>query len=257
MNFWSIALPGAGVAAGVAAWGAVHPTSELFGPTVHHTRRRTEIALTFDYGPNPAITPRLLELLVCIGARHIFFGRTVCARVSRAGLRDCRARPRDRQSYRNACESGGAVGFANGGRDCALRREHCGGAGERWEGGSAYVDEAPLRLSRAADGERGAACRIAGRGDVVADVLRVAAESASELIERLARVEVHSRVRGRRAGRESAGAGVNRGGDVILLHDGDFRAPGADQRHALAASRIGCRDGGMRDWVCYNGPRWG
>ena len=68
-------------------------------------------------------------------------------------------------------------------------------------------------------------------------------KSTSELIARLARVEVHSRVRRTRARSAAAGAGGNRGGDVILLHDGDFRALGADQRHVLAA---------LEHWL----PRW-
>ena len=64
---------GAAAAAGMAAWGAVVPSSELFGPTVRHTASSRKIALTFDDGPNPAVTPRLLELFERHSVRATFF----------------------------------------------------------------------------------------------------------------------------------------------------------------------------------------
>ena len=64
---------GAAAAAGIAAWGAVAPSSELFGPTVRHTASPREIALTFDDGPNPAATPLLLELFDRYSVRATFF----------------------------------------------------------------------------------------------------------------------------------------------------------------------------------------
>ncbi|MGB6198637.1 MAG: polysaccharide deacetylase family protein, partial [Candidatus Acidiferrales bacterium] len=64
MNTLDIALASVPIAAaGVAAWGAVYPGSQLFGPTLHHTTTSDSIALTFDDGPNPAVTPALLDLL--------------------------------------------------------------------------------------------------------------------------------------------------------------------------------------------------
>ena len=64
---------GAAAAAGIAAWGAVAPSSELFGPTVRHTASPRKIALTFDDGPNPAVTPQLLELFDRYSVRATFF----------------------------------------------------------------------------------------------------------------------------------------------------------------------------------------
>ena len=60
MNGWSILVPGI-AAAGFSAWGAFHPRSQLFGSTVLNLG--TACALTFDDGPNPRVTPRLLSLL--------------------------------------------------------------------------------------------------------------------------------------------------------------------------------------------------
>jgi peptidoglycan/xylan/chitin deacetylase (PgdA/CDA1 family) len=60
-------------AAGIAAWGAVVPSSDLFGPTLRHTESSRKIALTFDDGPNPAVTPLLLELFERYSVRGTFF----------------------------------------------------------------------------------------------------------------------------------------------------------------------------------------
>lgn len=75
MNPWLIAAPTtlAAAAAGIAAYGAVYPRSQLFGATVSRTNSPRKLALTFDDGPNPAITPKLLDLLDRFNARATFF----------------------------------------------------------------------------------------------------------------------------------------------------------------------------------------
>ncbi len=74
VNPWLIAIPAAtAVGAGFAAWGAAYPQSQLFGPTIRRTPNARQFALTFDDGPNPAITPRLLELLDRYHVRGTFF----------------------------------------------------------------------------------------------------------------------------------------------------------------------------------------
>ena len=53
------------------------PRGTLLGPTLvrlpHGARSRREIALTFDDGPDPATTPRVLDILDARGARSTFF----------------------------------------------------------------------------------------------------------------------------------------------------------------------------------------
>ncbi len=68
-------------AAGVFSWAAVASSSQIFGPTIRHTGDTSTIALTFDDGPNPAITPSLLDLLDRHQALATFFvmGRSVRA----------------------------------------------------------------------------------------------------------------------------------------------------------------------------------
>ena len=74
MNPFLISVPAAVLATGgVAAYGAVHPRSQLFGPMICRTNSPRKLALTFDDGPNPAITPKLLDLLDRYQARATFF----------------------------------------------------------------------------------------------------------------------------------------------------------------------------------------
>src|SRR5580692_10349013 len=68
-----VASGGAAAVAGTAAWGAVAPSSQLFGPTVRRTASARQIALTFDDGPNPAATPQLLDLFDRFQVRATFF----------------------------------------------------------------------------------------------------------------------------------------------------------------------------------------
>lgn len=67
--------------AALAAYGAVYPRAQLFGPTIYHTASPRKLAITFDDGPNPSITPRLLDLLDRHNARATFF---VIGRYARA-----------------------------------------------------------------------------------------------------------------------------------------------------------------------------
>jgi len=59
--------------AGTLAWAALSAGSQLFGRTLIAPRGADEFALTYDDGPNPAATPRLLEVLERLGVRATFF----------------------------------------------------------------------------------------------------------------------------------------------------------------------------------------
>jgi len=58
---------------GALAYGATHPRAQLFGKTICRTNSARKLVLTFDDGPNPAITPKLLDLLDRYNARATFF----------------------------------------------------------------------------------------------------------------------------------------------------------------------------------------
>jgi len=73
MNSLFIAAPTALATIGAITYGAIHPRSQLFGRTICRTNSRRKLAITFDDGPNPAITPRLLDLLSHYNAKATFF----------------------------------------------------------------------------------------------------------------------------------------------------------------------------------------
>jgi len=74
MDPWLVAVPSfAAGLAGLTAYGAVHPRSQLFCHTLFQTDQAKKLALTFDDGPNPAITPKLLDLLDRHHAKATFF----------------------------------------------------------------------------------------------------------------------------------------------------------------------------------------
>lgn len=62
-----------GLAMGCCAYAAMSPGSQVFGRTLTAPPRPDELALTFDDGPNPAWTPRLLDLLAAHDVHATFF----------------------------------------------------------------------------------------------------------------------------------------------------------------------------------------
>jgi peptidoglycan-N-acetylglucosamine deacetylase len=62
-----------GLAAGGFQYASLWPTSQIFGRTLVAPRLPGELALTFDDGPNPAWTPRLLDILAARNVRATFF----------------------------------------------------------------------------------------------------------------------------------------------------------------------------------------
>jgi peptidoglycan-N-acetylglucosamine deacetylase len=74
VNSWLLATPAVLAAgAGLAAYAARHPRSQLFGPVISATNSPSKLAITFDDGPNPSITPRFLDLLARHDAHATFF----------------------------------------------------------------------------------------------------------------------------------------------------------------------------------------
>jgi peptidoglycan/xylan/chitin deacetylase (PgdA/CDA1 family) len=62
-----------GIGLGSYAYASRWPTSQIFGRTLIAPRRPRELALTYDDGPNPAWTPRLLDLLAEHDIKATFF----------------------------------------------------------------------------------------------------------------------------------------------------------------------------------------
>ncbi len=66
-------LASAGLAAGGYAYAALWPASRIFGHALTMPDRAGELALTFDDGPNPAWTPKLLDALAEHKVHATFF----------------------------------------------------------------------------------------------------------------------------------------------------------------------------------------
>jgi peptidoglycan-N-acetylglucosamine deacetylase len=74
VNPWLIGAPvAAAAAAGGLAYAGFHPRSEFFGKHIHATNSAGNLAITFDDGPNPSITPKLLHLFDQYSVRATFF----------------------------------------------------------------------------------------------------------------------------------------------------------------------------------------
>lgn len=71
--WWVLALPGAALV-WLVADGMLRPSSNLFYPTVSHGARGTGcVALTFDDGPDPEVTPQVLDVLAQHRVHATFF----------------------------------------------------------------------------------------------------------------------------------------------------------------------------------------
>ena len=247
MNAGIFALSAAGACAGVAAWAAVSPTSELFGPTLHNTPDSSQIALSFDDGPNPACTPELLKLLERYGAPATFF---VVGRWARACPNLIREIADRGHNLGNHTETHANLTWRPSWR-IAEELEACQDSILRALGFER--DAAPI-LMRPPFGYRGpqlwSAIRRAGLRSVAMWSLTCydgKPQPAERLIERLGRVVIRN-PQAPAAGKErSAGGGTEKrksaGGEIIMLHDGDARELLADRRHVLAA---------LEYWL----PRW-
>jgi len=205
-------------AAGTLAWAAAAPSSQLFGPTIRHTGDPSTIALTFDDGPNPAVTPSLLKLLAHHSVRSTFF--LIGAHVEKA-----------RDLAKEIAVQGHTVGnhtqthpslifhsasYISGEiRRCDDAIEAATGKKPRWMR-PPFGFRSPL-LS-------GIVRQRDGAGVVMWSALAHdwKPQEPEPVIRRLRRV---------------------RGGDIVLLHDGDHRILEGDRRHTVAA---------LEYWL----PRW-
>lgn len=231
VNPWVIGVPGAlAVAGGVMAYGAAHSQSQLFGPTIRRTRSPRQLAITFDDGPNPAITPKLLDLLDRHGARATFFviGRFV---------RQCP------DLVRETVARGHAIGNHSDTHPNLfwLSRVQIRDELRRCQDAVAEVAGEPPRWMRPPFGFRspilhGVVRELGLRGVVMWSLLPGdwRAKPSEWLIRRMEPVATRAE---RRLQRPSGA------GDVLCLHDGDHRFLNGDRRVTVAA---------LEHWL----PRW-
>jgi len=227
MDPWLIAAPA--LAAGFAGWtayGAVHPRAQILGPTVCRSNRPEKLALTFDDGPNPALTPKLLDLLDRYDAKATFFVVGKYVRQSPALVKEIPARGHllgnHTDTHPNLFFSGPVET-----RDELLR---C----------SAAIQEATWqepRWFRPPFGYRspwlGQIVHRLGMTTVMWTLIPGdwCVKPAEWLIERMKPIAAHAQKK------LPPGSGYGGGliGDILCLHDGDYARPNADRTHTLAA----------------------
>lgn len=216
----SVAIAGGLVLGGaaVAAWGAVYPGAQVFGRTLRITGDGSTLALTFDDGPNPTVTPALLDLLDKHGARATFFLMGQHVRAFPELAREIAARG---HVIGNHTETHPNLIFMSAARlQDELNRCH-----EAIETVASYRP----RWVRPPFGFRGpglsGAVRRLGYSGVAMWSRLVRdwrPQAAKPVIQRLRRIG---------------------GGDIVLLHDGDHRFHEGDRHHTVAA---------LTYWL----PRW-
>jgi peptidoglycan/xylan/chitin deacetylase (PgdA/CDA1 family) len=228
MDPWLIGVPAAAALAGATtAFGALNPRSQLFGATICRTASSRQLAITFDDGPNPAFTPKLLDLLDRFQVQATFFviGRFV---------RECRGLTKEIAErghlLANHTEMHPNLFWLT---PDAVRDElqRCQDALRDATGGDArffrppYGFRNPWVVSTARD---------LGMQTVLWTLLPGdwRARSGEWLAERMQPIARHAEAA---SGRHT--------GDVLCLHDGAHRALGGDRSHTLRA---------LEYWL----PRW-
>ncbi len=233
MNPWVIAAPAATAAAAglTAAWGAVYPQSQLFGPTIRHTRKANQFALTFDDGPNPSITPRLLDLLDRRHVRATFFLIGKFVRACPELAREVAARG---HCIGNHTETHPNLFWLSRARlreelsNCQQAIGETLGQAPRWMRPPYGIRSAFLN---------GLVREMKLRGVVMWTLIPGdwREKPAEWLIQRMRPIAQHAEHMGR--------GGKNRGGDILVLHDGSHHALNGDRRRTLTA---------LEYWL----PRW-
>ena len=228
MNPWAIGLPVVGAAGvGLALWGAASPASQLFGPTLRRLPAGgapNRIALTFDDGPNPAITPKLLALLERYNARATFFVVGKFVRSCPEIIREIDARG---HLLANHTDTHPHLALHSGSQN-KIELQRCeDSVAEALAAGSGHAKL--MKWMRPPFGFRGPQLYGAMREVGINGVAMWSKlcydwkpQPGENIVRRLAKV----------------GAG-----DIVLMHDGDFQALNADRQHVLF---------GLEHWL----PRW-
>jgi peptidoglycan-N-acetylglucosamine deacetylase len=236
MNPWLIGAPiaAAGAVAGLTAYGAVYPRAQLFGRTICRTNSACKLALTFDDGPNPAITPKLLDLLDRYHAHATFFVVGKFVRDHPEIVQETAARGHVIGNHTDAHPNL----FWLSPDHIFIELRCCNYAIAAATGKPPHWFRPPwgFRNPWVVPTARGLGQQVIMWTLIPRDWK---AQSAEWLIPRLEPVAAHAR---RNANRSQAISAASTG-DILCLHDGSHRKLNADRTHTLAA---------LEHWL----PRW-
>jgi len=220
--------------AGMTAYGAVYPRAQLFGPTVCHTNRPEKLAITFDDGPNPAITPKLLELLFRHNAKTTFFVVGKYVRESPGLVKEIAQRGHVLGNHTDTHPNL----FFRGPQETSEELQRCHDAIHQ----ATWVEP---RWFRPPFGFRSPwLSEIVHRQNMRTAMWTLIpgdwrVKPPAWLIQRMKPIAEHARKK------DPPGTGYAGGitGDILCLHDGDYARPNADRTHTVAA---------LEYWL----PRW-
>jgi peptidoglycan-N-acetylglucosamine deacetylase len=197
-------------AGGIFAWAAMAPSAQLFGSTIRHTGDASTMALTFDDGPNPVVTPGLLDLLERRKAKATFFLVGKHARAFPALAKEIADRG---HTVGNHTDTHPNLIFLPP-RRIAEELDRC-------EEAITSAIGRPTRWMRPPYGFRGPQLASVVRRRCGAGVVMWSASAHDwkpQPPERVIKRLRHAR-----------------GGDIVLLHDADHRVPEGDRQHTVAA----------------------
>jgi peptidoglycan-N-acetylglucosamine deacetylase len=230
VNPWLIAAPGAiAAAAGLTTYGGVHPRAQLFGKTICRTNSPRKLALTFDDGPNPSITPKLLDLLEKYKAPATFFVIGRFARECSDLIKEISARGHVIGNHTETHPNlfwRGPLNIRVELRLCHNAITHALGAPPKW-----FRPPFGYRNPWLASAARELNLRVVMWTLLPGDWRAMSDEWLIRRIQPIA-----SRA-------ERAAGNHSRTGDILCLHDGDHRRQDGDRSHTLAA---------LEYWL----PRW-
>lgn len=235
MTPWLVAAPAVAAGfAGLTAYGAVHPRSQLFGHSIFQTSHRRQLAITFDDGPNPALTPKLLDLLDRHKAKASFFCVGKYVRNSPALAKEIAARG---HLLGNHTETHPNLFFC-GPEETRGELLRCTEAIQQATWLEPHWFRPPFGLRSPWLGEIVQRQRMTTvMWTLIPGDWRI--KPADWLIARMKPIAAHAQnltlkpIPGQAAPK----------GDVLCLHDGDYARPNADRNHTLAA---------LEFWL----PRW-
>jgi peptidoglycan/xylan/chitin deacetylase (PgdA/CDA1 family) len=231
MDPWLIGVP-IGIAAGLAgvtAYGAVDPRAQLFGHTTWHTDKPQKLAITFDDGPNPAITPKLLDLLDRHKAKATFFVVGKYVREAPSLAKEIAVRGHLVGNHTESHPNLFFCGPAETRSELLRCSEAIGNA--TWEEPKWFRPPFGFRSPWLGSIALQYRMRMVMWTLIPGDWL---VKPAEWLIRRMQPVAAHVQVE---KGRQPAE------GDILCLHDGDYARPNGDRTHTLAA---------LEYWL----PRW-
>lgn len=230
MNPWLISAPaGIAAAAGLTAYGAINSRAQLFGRTIYRSNSPRKLAITFDDGPNPSFTPKLLDFLDQYKARASFFviGRYVrespglVGEISRRGhVVGNHTETHPNLFWRNSSDIRVEL------RLCHNAIKNAVGIAPKW-----FRPPFGLRNPWVALAARELNLRVAMWTLMPGDWK---APSTEWLIQQMQPVATHAR----RSAQKTSGTG-----DILCLHDGNHRQQDGDRSQTLAA---------LEYWL----PRW-